>query len=588
MKTQQIPVRGGADLDHALRAARPDRSPGVDETSAANDALRRDAERNARLLASLRQTLATLVAPPTDQPGADDAVALTAMVGQLVHERLTVRRREERLQLAIASTNEGLWDWALDTGELYTSPRCAEMLDWPPERATPDLGSWLVLLHPDDRAAALEALREQLRGRGERLEQEMRVLTGGGAWRWVLVCGKVFSRDPGGRATRMVGTLTDVTERRRAAEEIIRAKEEAEAASRAKSEFLANMSHEIRTPMNGILGMTELALDTDLTDEQREYLNMVRSSGDSLLAIINDILDFSKIEADKLALERVEFSLRDCVTDACRTIAMRAHQKGLELTCNVAPAVPARLEGDPGRLRQVLLNLLGNAIKFTGRGEVSVEVSLAAREGDDATLAFTVRDTGPGIPLEKQASIFEAFAQADSSITRQFGGTGLGLTIAARLAGLMGGRIAVQSAPGVGSTFVMTGRFGVVAGARAAEQPRPLQGLRVLAVDDNAANRRMYGQVLEGWGATVSLADSGPAALAAVDRAEAAREPFAVMLLDDRMPVMDGPAVAAALQSRPTRPAIILATSSARSLDEAAMRSLDIRHRVTTPVSMPA
>ena len=569
-----------------------------DEATVANDKLRRDAERTARVLASLRRTLDELVTEPGESgPGesergaGDDVVALTEAVGRMVREREVVRERlrvrEERLQLALASTNEGLWDWALATGEVFASPRCAEMLAWPPERLTAELGSWLVLMHPEDRPAGQQALFEHLRGRSERFEQELRMLTGDGAWRWVLVRGKVFARDERGRALRMVGTFHDVTERRRVAEQIVRAKEEAEATSRAKSEFLANMSHEIRTPMNGILGMTELALDTDLTKEQREYLTMVRSSGDALLAIINDILDFSKIEAEKLVLDRIEFSLRDCVTDACRTVALRAHQKGLELTCNIAPFVPDRLEGDPGRLRQVLLNLLGNAIKFTGRGEVAVEVTLAAREGDAAELTLAVRDTGPGIPADKLTSIFEAFAQADTSITRQFGGTGLGLTIASRLAGLMGGGITVESTPGVGSVFSMAARFGVVAGARSTEQPRPLQGIRALAVDDNATNRQIYGQLLEAWGAAVSLAESGPEALAHVDRAEAEGRPYTLLLLDDRMPGMDGPAVAEALRSRPTKPAIILATSSAKALDAARMHALNIRHWVTKPVSTP-
>ncbi len=563
-----------------------------EEATAANNQLRLDAERTSRVLASLRHTLDDLVSDGEGNAGdVDDVVALTESVGRMVRDREVVRERlrvrEERLQHALASTNEGLFDWALATGEVFASPRCAEMLSWPPGRLTSDLGSWLTLWHPEDRPSGEHELWQHLRGRSERFEREMRMLTGDGEWRWILIRAKVFARDEQGLATRVVGTFHDVTERRRAAEEAVRAKEAAEATSRSKSEFLANMSHEIRTPMNGILGMTELALDTDLTNEQREYLSMVRASGDALLAIINDILDFSKIEAEKLVLDRIEFSLRDCVTDACRAVALRAHQKGLELTCSIAPFVPDRMEGDPGRLRQVLLNLLGNAIKFTGRGEVAVEVTLASREGDDALVSFAVRDTGPGIPADKQGSIFEAFAQADSSITRQFGGTGLGLTIASRLAALMGGGIAVASSPGAGSTFTASARFGVVAGARSTEQPKPLQGVRAMAVDDNPANRQIYGQLLEAWGASVSLAESGPEALALVDRAESEAKPYGLLLLDDRMPGMDGPAVAEALLSRSTKPAIILATSSAKALNAERMHALNIRHWVTKPVSTP-
>jgi two-component system, sensor histidine kinase and response regulator len=564
---RSLGVSGDGAIDDALRGvADPETREGLRALLAAVDAAYAQHERD---LALTRRCLAQ---------SAEEARA----VGAMAREREVLR---ERLQLALASTDEGMWDWALDTGAVFTSPRCAEMLAWPAERLGAELEPWLALMHPDDRAAGRQGLLEHLHGRSDRFERELRLLTGDGAWRWVLVRGKVFARDERGRALRMVGTLCDATERRRFAEEMLRARDSAEANSQAKSEFLANMSHEIRTPMNGILGMTELALDTDLTSEQREYLGIVKSSGDALLGFINDILDFSKIEAQRLVLDRIEFSLRDCVTDACRAVALRAHQKGLEFTCSIAPFVPDRLEGDPGRLRQVLLNLLGNAIKFTGRGEVAVDVSLSSREGDEALIAIAVRDTGPGIPAEKHAGIFEAFAQADSSITRQFGGTGLGLTIASRLAALMGGGISLRSAPGLGSTFTMSARLGVVAGARSTEQPRPLVGVRALAVDDNATNRQLYGQLLEAWGADVAVAESGAEALALIDQAEAEGRAFSLLLLDDRMPGMDGPAVARALASRPSKPAIILATSSAKAVDRAEMGRLHIRHWVTKPVS---
>jgi PAS domain S-box-containing protein len=397
-------------------------------------------------------------------------------------------------------------------------------------------------------------------------------------------------RDKNGRVTGLAGIGRDITHLKKVQEEMQKAREAAEAASRAKSEFLANMSHEIRTPLNGVMGMTDLALETELTPEQREYLETVKMSSDTLLTVINDILDFSKIEAGKIDLEDTDFNLRDSLETTLKTLALRADEKGLELMCEVAPEVPEVVRGDSTRLRQIVINLVGNAIKFTDKGEIAVKVQIESKENGDCICRFTVADTGIGIPESKRELIFAPFSQADTSTTRKYGGTGLGLTISTRLVQMMGGKIWVESEMGNGSQFHFTVRLGA---AEAKEiklgtvaPPELLRDVKVLVVDDNRTNRRILEGMLLRWHMKPSLVSGGAEALAELSDAREGGNLYRLILTDMHMPEMDGFAMVEQIRRKPelATATIMMLTSAGHRGDAARCEELGVAAYLLKPV----
>ncbi len=504
---------------------------------------------------------------------------------QLRDQRLAIA--SERLALALDASDTSLWDCDIARRSIYLDARWATMIGAEPGERSATWNELTQLMHPEEREHAISHMKDVLKGVVPLYNVEQRVRTPSGEWIWVQSRGKVVERDANGLALRMIGTNVDITKRKRDEAELRSAKETAEQASRAKSQFLANMSHEIRTPMNGVLGMTELLLESELGERQRRLAETAHQSGTALLWIINNILDFSKIEAGKLELEHIDFDLRQTMDEVVGLFGEPARAKRVELILNVEETVPAALRGDPGRLRQILTNLISNAIKFTDQGEVIVRAGVVRDDSGHVELRFQVSDTGVGFEPDIQARIFDAFSQADESITRKFGGTGLGLAICKQLVNLFGGSIGVSSQPGRGSTFWFIVPFEIQADANPYAPPRPasLRNVHVLVADDNAANRDILCNQLTALGMRADTAAGGQEALDAL-QGTADRDPYSIAVLDMHMPGMDGLELARRIRRDPGLEGVelIILSSIGHDVQPQILRDLRVRRWLIKPV----
>ncbi len=484
-----------------------------------------------------------------------------------------------RTELALEGGELGLWDWHIASGHTLFDQRWAAMLGEEVSALRPHVDEWSSRCHPDDLPLAQAALQRHFDGETPIYQCRHRMKHRSGTWRWVMNCGKIVSRSADGAPLRMVGTHQDITAQHLAQLALAIAKEAAEAATRAKADFLANMSHEIRTPMNAVIGMSELLQHTPLSDEQMEFVDTIRTSSDTLLALINNILDFSKIESGLLDLENAPINLRDCVESALDLNARPAATKGLDLLVWIDPDVPPAILGDVTRLRQIFTNLISNAVKFTEHGEVLVSISL--QPGN--RMCFSVKDTGIGIPANRLDRLFKSFSQVDASTTRQYGGTGLGLAICQRLVSLMQGRIWVESTPGQGSSFLFEIPY-----KACAYSPRPYQftqqpefsGRRLLIVDDNATNRRILSRQATSWGLSPRDVSSAADALKLLD----ANTPFDLAIIDVQMPGMDGYTLAAEIRRRRNSQQLPIIALTSLGIHADQFAGLDVAQVLTKPI----
>jgi len=486
-----------------------------------------------------------------DQGGDPMLFSIVSDITERKQNEIKLREVSERLTLATTAGGVGIWDYDLAGNKLVWDEQMFRLYGITQAQFSGAYDTWQNGLHPDDRQRGEEEIQAAIRGEKD-FDTEFRVVWPDKSVHHIRALALV-KRDDSGAASHIIGTNWDITAQKQAADALRESNLQFEKASAAKSEFLANMSHEIRTPMNGVIGMTGLLLDTNLTDEQRHFVEIVRSSGESLLHLINDILDFSKIEAKRLELESVEFDLQLLLDNLSASLVTQAHAKGLELICFTATEIPTVCVGDPGRLRQILTNLVGNAIKFTAKGEIEIRASLVEKTESDGLLRFSVRDTGIGVPADKIDMLFDKFTQVDASTTRKFGGTGLGLAISKQLAEMMDGEIGVTSELGRGSEFWFTARLkldSMTAGSKESSYPADhLEGVRVLIVDDNATNRRILLAMTTGWGMRPCEVEGGVWALQALYRGLVENDPFLLAVVDMQMPEMDGEALGSAIKA---------------------------------------
>lgn len=528
----------------------------------------------------------------------DDTVAGTVVVFHDITERKkseeTLRRQGERLDMALWGANAGFWDWTVQTGVAIYGDIWSTMLGYAPEELYEQYGNTLdrfeKLVHPDDWPQAWEKMQQHLDGETGIYKAEFRMKTADGSWKWILDIGRAPERDAEGKGTRVVGIHLDIDETKKMEMEILQSKQIAEEATQAKSDFLANMSHEIRTPMNAIIGMSHLALQTDLNRKQKDYVNKIHNAANSLLGIINDILDFSKIEAGKLEMDWAHFKLRDTLDHLAHLITVKTKEKGLELLIDILPDVPNGLVGDSLRLGQILTNLTNNAVKFTDEGEIVIRIEQVASSEEQVTLQFCVSDTGIGMTKEQQGKLFQSFSQADASTTRKYGGTGLGLTISKSLTEMMGGEIWVESSYGEGSTFIFTANFGL---PDEQEQPLALQvqdlrGIPILFVDDSPAALEILQNIAESLNFQATLAANGEEALDLIRQADQAGTPFKLVFMDWIMPGMDGIETSRKIQAEPRLskvPKIVMVTAYDRDVMMRQLNEVHIDGHLTKPLS---
>ena len=498
-----------------------------------------------------------------------------------------LRTTQARLTRAIRGANDGLWELDVATREMWVSPHFADLFGYQQSEFLGASQMFFDVIHAEDQPKLRDAIERCIR-EDILMDVEVRGKIHAGEWRWYRIRA-ALERNAAGQPMTVSGSERDITQRQRYQLALIEATETAAAANRAKSEFLANMSHEIRTPMNGVIGMIELLLETPLNPMQLDYAQTVRDSAAGLLTVINDILDFSKVEAGKLELECLDIDVRDTIEDVARLLAIQAHPKGLEIIALLDPSLPDLVRGDAGRLRQVLLNLGGNAVKFTQQGEVAIECKVVEKDAQGVIVRCEVRDTGMGIPASRLDALFKPFTQVDSSTTRRFGGTGLGLSIVKRLVDLMGGEVGVSSEEGAGSTFWFTARLGVAhdTGKARPAPPMSLRSQRIIIVDDNMTNRKVLMGQLSLSGMDAVSASSADEALSLMRHAAAAGRPFEVALLDHQMPGCDGATLGKTILTEPQlrQARLILLTSSGQRGDGQLFAELGFAAYLLKPVT---